>query len=66
MKNARKRGMKAFFDPQPRIGEHIEHFYEWAEEGIESSDVLFITDWELKLLRVDDTERTLKDLMFCV
>jgi len=63
MKNARKRGMKVFFDPQPRIGEHIEHFYEWAEKGIESSDVLFITDWELKLLRGDDSEKAMRSLL---
>jgi 2-dehydro-3-deoxygluconokinase len=63
MKSARKKGMKVFFDPQPRIGEHIEHFYEWAEGCIENSDVLFMTDWELKLLRGSDTERAMSDLL---
>jgi 2-dehydro-3-deoxygluconokinase len=63
IKSARKKGMKVFFDPQPRIGEHIEQIYEWAEECIENSDVLFITDWELKLLRGNDTEKAMRDLL---
>jgi sugar/nucleoside kinase (ribokinase family) len=63
MKNAGRMNIKVFFDPQVRIGEHIEGFRDWIEVGIERSDILFITDWELKILRGENTEKTIRELL---